>query len=50
MPFTMLRSPMVTEDQAATVAAATAHLRRDPATLLPVHVPDDARELVNVDA
>ena len=29
-PFTRLRSPMVTEDQAAAVVEATAHLRRDP--------------------
>ena len=45
-PFTRLRSPMVTEDQAAEVVAASAHLRRDPRTTAPVVVPDDARELV----
>lgn len=46
-PFTRLRSPLVTEDEVAEVALATAHLRRDPRTCLPVVVPDDARELVN---
>ena len=45
-PFTRLRSPMVTEDQAAAVAEASAHLRRDPRVTAPVVVPDDARELV----
>jgi S-DNA-T family DNA segregation ATPase FtsK/SpoIIIE len=45
-PFTRLRGPWVTEDQAVDVAAATAHLRKDPRTVLPVAVPDDARELV----
>jgi DNA segregation ATPase FtsK/SpoIIIE, S-DNA-T family len=43
-PFTRLRSPMVTEDQAAAVVAANAHLRRDPRTALAV--PDDASSLV----
>lgn len=42
-PFTRLRSPMVTEDQAAAVAVATAHLRRDPRAA--VGVPDDASSL-----
>jgi len=46
-PFTMLRSPMVTEDQAARVATETAHLHRDPAALLPVTVPDDVSELLD---
>ena len=46
-PFTKLRSPLVTEDQAAAAATATAHLRKDPRTLQPVAaVPDDARSLV----
>lgn len=40
-PFTRLRGPYVTEDQAATAARASAHLR-----LYPVLVPDDASELV----
>ena len=45
-PFTKLRSPLVTEDQAAEVAAATAHLRKDPRVTLPVVVPDNAAELL----
>ena len=45
-PFTRLRGPYVTEDQAAAVAVASAHLRRDPLVSLPVVVPDDVRELV----
>jgi S-DNA-T family DNA segregation ATPase FtsK/SpoIIIE len=35
VPFTRIRSPFVTERQAARVAAATASLRNDPGTLLP---------------
>lgn len=46
-PFTRLRGPYVTEDQAADVARASAHLRRDPRAALPVTVPDDASELVS---
>jgi len=46
-PFTRLRGPWVSEDQAAAVAAASAHLRKDPRAFLPVRVPDDARELVS---
>ena len=34
VPFTRLRSPLVTEDQAAAAAMATAHLRTDPVVLL----------------
>lgn len=45
-PFTRLRGPYVTEDQAAEVARVSAHLRKDPRTTLPVVVPDDASELV----
>ena len=45
-PFTRLRGPYVTEDQAAEVALASAKLRRDPHVAVPVVVPDDARELV----
>ena len=45
-PFTRLRGPWVGEDQAAKVAAASAHLRRDPQASLPVVVPDDASELL----
>lgn len=45
-PFTRLRGPYVTEDQAAEVAKASAHLCRDPRAAVPVVVPDDARELV----
>jgi S-DNA-T family DNA segregation ATPase FtsK/SpoIIIE len=44
-PFTRLRGPYVTEVQAAAVAAASAHLRRDPRVSLPIVVPDDARQL-----
>ena len=44
-PFTRLRGPWVTEDEAASVAKAHAGLRRTP--VVPVTVPDDARELVN---
>jgi len=44
-PFTRLRGPWVTEDQAAAAASATAHLRRDPRAVLPVVVPDDASSL-----
>ena len=46
-PYTKVRSPLVTEDEVFNVAQATAHLRKDPRTLLPVAVPDDARELVS---
>lgn len=45
-PFTRLRMPGVTHAELAACAGATAHLRRDPAMLLPVAVPDDASELV----
>lgn len=45
VPFTRLRSPMVTEDQAAAVVAASAHLRRDPRAAWPVGIPDDASSL-----
>ena len=44
-PFTRLRGPYVTEDQAAEVARASAHLRKDPRAMLPVVVPDDASSL-----
>lgn len=44
-PFTRLRGPWVTEDQAAEVVAASAHLRRDPRASLPIVVPDDASSL-----
>jgi hypothetical protein len=44
-PFTRIRGPWVTEDQAAAAAAATAHLRRDPRVSLPIVVPDDASSL-----
>jgi DNA segregation ATPase FtsK/SpoIIIE, S-DNA-T family len=44
-PFTRLRSPLVPEDQAAKVAADSAHLRKDPRAVLPVGVPDDVSEL-----
>ena len=46
-PFTRLRGPYVTEDQAADAAYTSSHLRRDPAISLPVSVPDDASTLVN---
>ena len=46
-PFTRLRMPEVTHTELEVCADATAHLRRDPAMLLPVAVPDDASELVN---
>jgi S-DNA-T family DNA segregation ATPase FtsK/SpoIIIE len=48
-PFTRLRGPYVTEDQAAAVASASAHLCRDPRPALPVLVPDDASSLVGSD-
>lgn len=35
VPFTRIRSPLITEDQAVKVAQATAALRKDPRTLLP---------------
>jgi DNA segregation ATPase FtsK/SpoIIIE, S-DNA-T family len=44
-PFTRLRGPWVSEDQAAAVAQASAHLRRDPRATLPVVVPDDVSSL-----
>jgi DNA segregation ATPase FtsK/SpoIIIE, S-DNA-T family len=44
-PFTRLRGPLVSEDQAAGVAVASAHLRRDPRASLPVLVPDDVSAL-----
>ena len=44
-PFTRLRGPWVTEDQAAAAAAASAHLRKDPRATLPIVVPDDASSL-----
>jgi DNA segregation ATPase FtsK/SpoIIIE, S-DNA-T family len=53
IPFTRLRSPMVTEDQAAAAATASAHLRRNPVALLdalPDLVPDTAEELLDVEA
>jgi len=34
-PFTRIRGPLITEHQAAAVASATAHLRKDPRDLLP---------------
>ena len=46
-PFTRLRGPYVTEDQAAEVARASAHLRHDPRYTAPVVVPDDVSELVS---
>ena len=48
-PYVRLRVPEVTEEYAAEVAVDTAHLRRDPALLLPVAIPDDARELATAD-
>ncbi len=45
-PFTRLRGPYITEDQAAEVAEASADLCRDPRAAVPVVVPDDASELV----
>ena len=45
-PYTRVRCPMVTEDEVFEVAKATASLRRDPVTLLPVTVPDTPAELV----
>lgn len=45
-PYTKVRSPLVTEDEVFEVARATAHLRKDPRTLLPVTVPDTPAELV----
>lgn len=38
VPFTRIRSPLVSEDQAARVAAATAHLLRDPSALVPARL------------
>jgi S-DNA-T family DNA segregation ATPase FtsK/SpoIIIE len=35
VPFTRIRSPLITEDQAVKVSADTADLRKDPAALLP---------------
>lgn len=46
-PFTRLRCPLVSEDQAAAVARASAHLRKDPVVELPVVVPDDVSALVD---
>ena len=46
LPFSRLRSPMVTEDQVAAVVKATAHLRRDPRVTAPVAVPNDVSSLV----
>jgi DNA segregation ATPase FtsK/SpoIIIE, S-DNA-T family len=46
-PFTRIKLPGVTHADLAAAAAATAHLRRDPALLFPsVPVPDDASALV----
>jgi DNA segregation ATPase FtsK/SpoIIIE, S-DNA-T family len=44
-PFTRLRSPLVPEDQAAGVAADSAHLCRDPRAECRLAVPDDVSEL-----
>jgi S-DNA-T family DNA segregation ATPase FtsK/SpoIIIE len=45
-PYTRLKMPDVTHADLAAAAAATAHLKRDPALLFPpVAVPDDARAL-----
>jgi len=44
-PFTRLRSPMVTEAEAAAVVAATAHYRHDPRASWPVGIPDDVSSL-----
>ena len=44
-PYTRLRGPWVTEDQAAAAAQASAHLRKDPRAALPVVVPDDVSAL-----
>ena len=46
-PFTRLRCPLVTEDQAAAVARASAHLCKDPVAVMPVVVPDDVSALVD---
>jgi DNA segregation ATPase FtsK/SpoIIIE, S-DNA-T family len=48
-PFTRLRMPEVTRADLAACAKATAHLRRDPAVLPVVAVPDDARELLDAE-
>ena len=48
-PFTRMRLPEVTHADLQACADATAHLRRDPAVVMPVAVPDDARELEYVD-
>jgi DNA segregation ATPase FtsK/SpoIIIE, S-DNA-T family len=45
-PFTRIKFPEVTTPQLEHAAAEYAHLRKDPAALMPVRVPDDARELV----
>lgn len=45
LPFSKVRAPLVTEEETLAVSAASAHLRRDPRVLVPVEVPDDAREL-----
>ena len=46
-PFSRIRSPLVTEVEAAAVVKASAHLRRDPrATASVVVVPDDASSLL----
>ena len=47
-PYTRLRGPWVSEAQAAAVAQASAHLRKDPRATLPVVVPDDARSLEGI--
>jgi DNA segregation ATPase FtsK/SpoIIIE, S-DNA-T family len=49
-PYTRLRGPYVTEDQAAEVAKASVGLRRDPRATLPIVVPDDASSLAPVDS
>jgi S-DNA-T family DNA segregation ATPase FtsK/SpoIIIE len=45
-PFTRLRMPEVTHGELQVTAAATAHLRRNPAMLMPVPAPDDVSALV----
>jgi S-DNA-T family DNA segregation ATPase FtsK/SpoIIIE len=45
-PYTRLKLPGVTHADLAAAAAATAHLKRDPALMFPsVAVPDDASAL-----
>ena len=50
-PYTRLKLPGVTHADLAAAAAATAHLKRDPALMFPpVAVPDDASALIKAGA